>query len=194
MNVGHGRQELADAARQQMATLAFHSAYAGGTNEPAIGLAERLSALAYPSINTFFFTSGGAEASETSFKTARFYWKARRQARQDQGHLAPPRVSRPDAGGHERDRPAGVLADVRAADARLPPYRRAGSLPVREPTRGVSLGVAAANTLEEAILREGADTVAAFIAEPVQGAGGVIVPPGLLRPHPGDLRRGTTCC
>ena len=77
VNVGHGRQELADAAQRQMATLAFHSAYAGGTNEPAIALAERLSGLMFPSINTSFFTSGGAEASETSFKTARFYWKAR---------------------------------------------------------------------------------------------------------------------
>ncbi len=76
VNVGHGRQELADAAQKQMATLAFHSAYAGGTNEPAIRLAERLSGLTYPSINTFFFTSGGAESSESSFKTARFYWKA----------------------------------------------------------------------------------------------------------------------
>ena len=77
VNIGHGRQELGEAARKQMGTLAFHSAYAGGSNEPAIALAERLSGLVYPSINTFFFTSGGAEASETSFKTARFYWKAR---------------------------------------------------------------------------------------------------------------------
>ena len=76
VNIGHGRQELGEAASRQMAALAFHSAYAGGTNEQAIALAERLSALAYPSINTFFFTSGGAESSETSFKTARFYWKA----------------------------------------------------------------------------------------------------------------------
>ncbi|MGE0360231.1 MAG: aminotransferase class III-fold pyridoxal phosphate-dependent enzyme, partial [Vicinamibacterales bacterium] len=73
VNIGHGRRELADAAQRQMATLAFHSAYAGGTNEPAIALAGRLSAIAYPSINTFFFTSGGAESTETSFKTARFY-------------------------------------------------------------------------------------------------------------------------
>src|SRR5215813_11212954 len=77
VNVGHGRAELADAARQQMATLAYCSSYAGSSNLPAIALAERLGALLYPSINTFFFTSGGAEASETSFKTARFYWKAR---------------------------------------------------------------------------------------------------------------------
>jgi adenosylmethionine-8-amino-7-oxononanoate aminotransferase len=76
VNIGHGRRELGEAAARQMSTLAFHSAYAGGTNEPAIRLAERLSRLAYPSINTFFFTSGGAESSETSFKTARFFWKA----------------------------------------------------------------------------------------------------------------------
>ena len=65
VNIGHGRRELADAAQKQMCTLAFHSAYAGGTNEQAIRLAERLSGLAYPSINTFFFTSGGAESSES---------------------------------------------------------------------------------------------------------------------------------
>lgn len=76
VNIGHGRRELGEAALQQMSTLAFHSAYAGGTNEPAIRLAELMSTIAYPSINTFFFTSGGAESSESSFKTARFYWKA----------------------------------------------------------------------------------------------------------------------
>ncbi|MGH9176645.1 MAG: aminotransferase class III-fold pyridoxal phosphate-dependent enzyme, partial [Vicinamibacterales bacterium] len=76
VNVGHGRRELALAAQEQMSTLAYHSAYAGATNYPAIALAEKLSTLIYPSINTFFFTSGGAEASESSFKTARFYWKA----------------------------------------------------------------------------------------------------------------------
>ena len=76
VNVGHGRRELADAAHEQMCTLAYHSAYAGGTNYPVIRLAEKLSTLTYPSINTFFFTSGGAEATESSIKTARFYWKA----------------------------------------------------------------------------------------------------------------------
>ena len=77
VTVGHGRKELATAASEQMATLAYCSSYAGSTNYPAIALAERLSEIAYPSINTFFFTSGGAEATETSIKTARFYWKAR---------------------------------------------------------------------------------------------------------------------
>ena len=76
VNVGHGRRELAAAAMDQMSTLAYCSGYTGSTNLPAIALAERLSALVFPSINTFFFTSGGAESTESSFKTARFYWRA----------------------------------------------------------------------------------------------------------------------
>ena len=177
VNVGHGRQELADAAQKQMATLAFHSAYAGGTNEPAIRLAERLSGLTYPSINTFFFTSGGAESSESSFKTARFYWKAlgkpdkikvisRHRAYHGLTLAAMSATGLPAFWPMFEPRTPGFL-HIDAPD----PYRFVNTDP------SVSLGVAAANKLEEAILREGPDTVAAFIAEPVQGAGGVIVPP-----------------
>ena len=177
VNVGHGRQELADAAREQMATLAFHSAYAGATNKPAIALAKRLSALVYPSINTFFFTSGGAEASESSFKTARFYWKAlgkpdkfkvisRHRAYHGLTLAAMSATGLPAFWPMFEPRTPGFL-HIDAPD----PYR------FNNPDPNLSLGVAAANKLEEAILREGPDTVAAFIAEPVQGAGGVIVPP-----------------
>ena len=176
VNVGHGRRELADAAHRQMSTLAFHSAYAGGSNEPAIALAERLSTLVYPSINTFFFTSGGAEATETSFKTARFYWKALGKPGKYQV------ISRHRA-YHGLTLAAmsatGLSAFWPMFEPRTPgflhidapdPYRLAN------PDPKVSPGVAAANKLEEAILDADPDTVAAFIAEPVQGAGGVIVP------------------
>ncbi len=177
VNVGHGRRELGEAASRQMGTLAFHSAYAGGTNEPAIALAERLSGLVYPSINTFFFTSGGAEASETSFKTARFYWKAvgkpdkfkvisRKRAYHGLTLAAMSATGLPAFWPMFEPRTPGFL-HIDAPD----PYRFVN------PDPAVSVGVAAANQLEEAILREGPDTVAAFIAEPVQGAGGVIVPP-----------------
>jgi adenosylmethionine-8-amino-7-oxononanoate aminotransferase len=177
VNVGHGREELADAAREQMATLAYHSSYAGSSNEKAIALAERLSRLFYPSINTFFFTSGGAEASETSFKTARFYWKAlgkpekvtvisRHRAYHGLTLAAMSATGLPAFWPMFEPRTPGFL-HIDAPD----PYRFVNRTPE------VSLGVAAANALEEAILREGPETVAAFIAEPVQGAGGVNVPP-----------------
>ena len=177
VNIGHGRQELADAARDQMATLAFHSAYAGGTNAPAIALAERLSAIAYPSINTFFFTSGGAESTETSFKTARFYWKAL-------GKPDKVKVIARHRAYHGLTLAAmsatGLTAYWPMFEPRVPGFSHIDAPdPYRfvNPDPSVSPGVAMANTLEEAILREGPETVAAFIAEPVQGAGGVIVPP-----------------
>src|SRR5688572_11622338 len=177
VNVGHGRAELGDVAKQQMSTLAFHSAYAGGTNEPAIKLAERLSGLVYPSINTFFFTSGGAEASETSFKTARFYWKA--LGKPDKIKV----ISRRRA-YHGLTLAAMSATGLQAFWPMFEP-RTPGFLHIDTPDpyrftntdSSISIGVAAANQLEEAILHEGAATVAAFIAEPVQGAGGVIVPP-----------------
>lgn len=176
VNVGHGRRELAEAAAEQMTTLAYCSAYTGSSNLPAINLAELLSQLMYPSINTFFFTSGGAEATETSFKTARYYWKL---------------VGKPEKvkfiarmrGYH------GVTMAAMSATG-LPVYwpmfepRVPGIVHIESPypyrfvnpTPEISDGIAAANLLEETILREGPETVAAFIAEPVQGAGGVIVP------------------
>jgi putrescine aminotransferase len=177
VNVGHGRRELAEAALEQMSTLAYSSAYAGSTNVPAIALAERLSEITYPSINTFFFTSGGAEASESSFKTARFFWKA--QDRPDKVKI----ISRMK-GYH------GVTLAAMSATG-LPAYwpmfepRVPNFLQIESPypyrfvhdDPSVSAGVAAANLLEQAIQREGPETVAALIAEPVQGAGGVIVPP-----------------
>ncbi|HMQ35582.1 MAG TPA: aspartate aminotransferase family protein [Chloroflexaceae bacterium] len=174
--VGHGREELAQAAAEQMRRLAFYSAYAGSTNEPAVRLGQRLAELCYPSINTFFFTSGGAESNESAFKTARFYWKA---------HGKPEKVkfiSRMK-GYHGMTMAAmsatGLPAYWPMFEPRVPgfvhiespyPYRFVNKTP------GVSDGVAAANLLEEAILREGPETVAGFIAEPVQGAGGVIPP------------------
>ena len=71
---GHGRKELAAAAATQMETLAYCSGYTGSSNPPAIELAEKLAGLTYPQINRFYFTSGGGEASDSTFKTARYYW------------------------------------------------------------------------------------------------------------------------
>ncbi len=177
VNVGHGRRELAQAAFDQMSTLAYHSAYSGGTNIPAIRLAEKLSEIAYPSIHNFFFTSGGAESSETSFKTARFYWRA--QGRPEKVKI----ISRMRA-YHGLTMAAmsatGMPAFWTMFEPRVPNFLHIESpYPYRfqNPDASVSPGIAAANLLEQKILEEGADTIAAFIAEPVQGAGGVIVPP-----------------
>ncbi|RMF84424.1 MAG: aspartate aminotransferase family protein [Nitrospinota bacterium] len=177
VNVGHGRKELARAAEEQMSTLAYCSSYTGSSNIPAIQLAKRLSEIAYPSLNTVYFTSGGAESNESAFKTARFYWKAK--GKPDKVKI----ISRYYA-YH------GVTLAAMSATG-MPKYwtmfepRVPNFVHIDPPYQyyfdkakeGETIGQAAARLLEEAILREGPDTVAAFIAEPVQGAGGVIVPP-----------------
>ena len=172
---GHGRAELVEAASQQMNTLAFCSGYAGSSNRPAIELAERLAAITYPSINRFFFTSGGGESSDSNFKTARYYWKAR-------GKPGKTKVISRQWGYHGVTLAAmsatGIAGFWPMFEPRVPGFVHIPSpYPYRyEAPEGVSQGVAAANELERAIQKEGADSVAMFIAEPVQGAGGVIVP------------------
>ncbi|MDX1616795.1 MAG: aspartate aminotransferase family protein [Candidatus Promineifilaceae bacterium] len=176
--VGHGNKRLADAAQDQMNELAYFSNYAGVSNIPAIELAERLSRFAYPSLQTTFFASGGAEANESAFKTARYYWK--RHGRPEKVKI----IARQDA-YHGVTLAAmsatGITPYWPMFEPRVPeflhivapyPYRFEG-----EVQEGETIGKAAARALEEAIIREGPETVAAFIAEPVQGAGGVIVPP-----------------
>jgi len=176
---GHGRRELAEVAARQMETLSYCSGYAGSSNRPAIELAERLASLTYPSINRFFFTSGGGEASESSFKTARYYWKLR-------GKPEKTKVISRQWGYHGVTLAAmsatGIASYWPMFEPRVPGFVHIPSpYPYRyeapEEDRGkLSQGIAAANELERMILREGPDTVAMFLAEPVQGAGGVIVP------------------
>jgi adenosylmethionine-8-amino-7-oxononanoate aminotransferase len=176
VNVGHGRKELGDAAAAQMSTLAYCSSYAGASNLPAIALAERLAGLCYPNIKHFFFTSGGGESTESAFKTARFYWKAK-------GKPEKVKVISREFGYHGVTLAAMSATGLKAYwpmfEPRVPnflhipspyPYYFQGGDAKTPP------GVAAADLLEQAILKEGPETVAAFIAEPVQGAGGVIVP------------------
>jgi adenosylmethionine-8-amino-7-oxononanoate aminotransferase len=184
VNAGHGRAELAEAAAEQMRKLAFVVSYTGASNIPAIQLAEKLASLVYPKLNSVYFTTAGAESNESAFKTARFYWKAKGQ---------------PDKikfiarlfGYH------GVTMAAMSATG-IPPYwkmfepRVPNFLHIEPPYRLRSeyrdlpddeFGLRTADLLEEALLREGPDTVAAFIAEPVQGAGGVIVPPDTYFPR-----------
>ena len=172
---GHGRAELAETAKVQMETLGYCSGYSGSSNPQAIQLAERLADLTYPSINRFFFTCGGGEASESSFKMARSYWKLR-------GKPDKTKVISRQWGYHGVTLAAmsatGISSYWPLFEPRVPGFIHIPSpYPYRyKAPADVSQGVAAANELERAIRREGPDTVAMFLAEPVQGAGGIIVP------------------
>ena len=174
VNIGHGRKELAAAASAQMEKLAYASAYAGFSNEPAIRLAERIVGLAYSNMAAAYFTTGGAESNESAFKFARYYWK--RMGKPDKVKIVSRRY-----GYH------GVTMAAMSATS-LPGYQKmfgplvpeffqvAPPYPYRWPGNG-DAGIGAADDFEAAIAQHGADTIAAIICEPVMGAGGVIVPP-----------------
>ena len=169
--------------QRQMAKLAYASAYAGFSNEPAIRLAERMVGLAYGNMAAAYFTTGGAESNESAFKFARYYWK--RMGKPNKVKIISRRY-----GYH------GVTLAAMSATS-LPGYHKmfgplvpeflqvAPPYPYRWPGNG-DAGIEAADAVEEAIKAQGADTIAAVIAEPVMGAGGVIVPPPTYFPR---LRR-----
>ena len=174
VNVGYGRAELADAAATQMKLLAFSSAYGGFSTKPAIELAAKLAELAPGDLDVTFFASGGAEANDTAYKVARLYWKLRGE---------PARVNivsrlRDYHGLTYGATSATGLANFwKGFEPLAPGFLHAPSPdPYRYSGEG-SAGEAYVKALEDVVLKAGAATVAAVVVEPVQGAGGVIVPP-----------------
>jgi adenosylmethionine-8-amino-7-oxononanoate aminotransferase len=174
--VGHGRRELAEVAARQMAELAFCSNYTGYSNVPAIELAERLCALAYPNMAAVFYANSGSEANEGAFKVARFYWHL--QGRPQKVKI----ICRREAyhgGTLGATSATGMAPFWRGFEPLIPEFVRVGTCYCYRCQWGKTYpgcGLECAGAVEEAILREGPGTVAAVIAEPVHGAGGVIPP------------------
>jgi putrescine aminotransferase len=174
VNVGYGRTALADAAAEQMKTLAFSSAYGGFGTAPAIRLAAKLAELAPGALDVTYFASGGAEANDTAYKIVRLYWKLRGE---------PGRVNivsriRDYHGLTYGATSATGLANFWKGFEPLAPGFLHGPSP--DPYRYTGTGSAGAGyvqALEQVVLDAGPQTVAAVVVEPVQGAGGVIVPP-----------------
>ncbi len=174
VNVGYGRTVLADAAAEQMKTLAFSSAYGGFGTAPAIQLATKLAELAPGDLEVTYFASDGAEANDTAYKIARLYWKLRGE---------PGRVNivsriRDYHGLTYGATSATGLANFwKGFEPLAPGFLHAPSPdPYRYSGEG-SAGAGYVQALEQVVLDAGPQTVAAVVVEPVQGAGGVIVPP-----------------
>ena len=174
VNVGYGRTELADAAAEQMKALAFSSAYGGFGTAPAIELAAKLAELAPGDLEVTYFASGGAEANDTAYKIARLYWTLRGEPERvniisrirDYHGLTYGATSATGLPNFWKG--FGPLAPGFLHAPSPDPYRFSGQ---------GSPGVAYVKALEDVVMKVGAHTVAAVVAEPVQGAGGVIVPP-----------------
>lgn len=188
VNAGYGRRELADAAYRQMLTLPFYNTFFQSTTEPPVRLAARLSELAPPvdgrRLSHVFFTSSGSEANDTNVRLVRRYWDLMGQpqrkviiSRWNAYHGST--VAAASLGGMTGMHEQGDLPIPGIVHIQQPYYwdlREPGETPA-------DFGRRAARWLEEKILEVGPDKVAAFIAEPVQGAGGVIIPPETYWPE-----------
>jgi adenosylmethionine-8-amino-7-oxononanoate aminotransferase len=177
VNIGHGRSEVAEAVFAQMRELEFVPVFFGMSHPPVIQLAETLAALGERKRPRVYFTTTGSEAVETAIKLARYYWrllgrpgKYKILFRTHAYHGVTLGALSANGIPAYRD-PYGPLAP---GFVQLPaPYCYRCELGLTYP--GCNIACAAA--LEETIRQEGPETVAACIAEPVQGTGGVLVPP-----------------
>lgn len=177
-NIGYGRQEVVDAIYQQMSSLSWFSSFGGTANPPSLALANHLAKRLEPEgMSRFFFTSGGSESVETALKIARQYWRLKGQPLKNKlvgrkyayhgvtfGALS---VSGLYMNRRMFEPLVGNSLHVEA------PYCHECPFSLQHP----SCQLACADDLERRILFEGPETIAAFIAEPVQAAGGVIIPP-----------------
>jgi 4-aminobutyrate--pyruvate transaminase len=176
--LGYGNAELIEAAREQMERLSFSHLFGGRSHEPAIALAEKIKALAPCPTSKVFFTNSGSEANDTQIKFAWYFNNARGQPKRK-------KLIARNRAYHGTTVASASLSGLPVfhADFDLPmarvlhtdcphhgKYAEAGETEEDYATR-------LARSLEDMIEREGPETIAAFIAEPVMGAGGVLIPP-----------------
>ncbi len=177
-SLGYGNEELIETAREQLSKLSFTHIFGGKSHDPAIALAEKLKEISPAPASKIFFTCSGSEANDTQIKLAWYYNNAR-------GMPEKKKIISRQRGYHGVTIATASLTGLPAnhADFDLPIDRilhTACPHHYRNAQDGESedeFSTRLADELEDLIQKEGPDTVAAFIAEPVMGAGGVVVPP-----------------
>jgi putrescine aminotransferase len=183
VNLGYGRRELAEAAYRQMLELPYYNSFFQTAHPPAIELAKQLVDLTPPQFNRVFFTGSGSEGNDTVVRLVRRYWDL--QGQPDRKVI----ISRVNAyhGSTVAGASLGGMAFMHAQGGLPIPdivhipqpywYGEGGDLSPAD------FGMKVARALEQKIDELGARRVAAFIAEPIQGAGGVIIPPDSYWPE-----------
>ncbi|MDF1668411.1 MAG: aspartate aminotransferase family protein [Roseovarius sp.] len=183
VNLGYGRNELADAAARQMKELPYYNTFFQTTHVPVIALAARITELTPGDLNHTFFASSGSEANDTNIRLVRTYWAQK-------GKPSKKTIIARKNGYHGSSMGSASLGGMSAMHAQ-------GGLPIADihhidqphwyaeggDTSPEEFGLQRAQLLEKAINDIGEDNVAAFIAEPVQGAGGVVIPPATYWPE-----------
>ena len=182
VNVGYGRKILADVAYKQMQELPYYNSFFKTATAPSIELAQQLAEISPGDLNHAFFSSSGSEANDTVVRMVRRYWDLKGQpnkktfiSREYAYHGST--MTGMNLGGmtamHEQGGMMPGFAHV------MPPYwyKYGQEMSPEE------FGIFTANKIEEKILELGPENIAAFIGEPIQGAGGVIIPPETYWPR-----------
>jgi putrescine aminotransferase len=179
---GYGRGELVQAAAAQMTKLPYYNTFFKTTTQPAVQLAQTLARITPPGLNHVFYACSGSEAVDTALRTARVYWQTLGRPEKkiiigrEYGYHGSTTLGASAGGMVDMHRQAGDMPNFVQV---LPPYwyGYGGQMSPEE------FGVYAAQQAEAKILEIGADNIAAFIGEPVQGAGGVLIPPATYWPE-----------
>lgn len=182
VNIGYGRTELGDVAKAQMDQLAYYNTFFQTSHVPAIALAAKLAELAPGDLNHVFFAGSGSEANDTNIRMVRRYWDIKGQPEK---RIIVARTN----GYHGSTMGGGSLGGMSGIHAHG--GKIAGIVHIGEPNWWAqggemtpeAFGLMRAQELEAMILNLGVENVAAFIGEPIQGAGGVIIPPSTYWPE-----------
>ncbi|MEQ5801691.1 aspartate aminotransferase family protein [Halomonas sp. H10-9-1] len=187
VNLGYGREELVEAAAAQMRQLPYYNNFFKTTHPPAVKLAETLCRLAPGHLNRVFFTGSGSEANDTVLRMVRRYWALKGQpekqwviGRENAYHGST--VAGMSLGGMAPMHEQGGPCVPGIAHVRQPYWFGEGRFGEERDRSPEAFGRECAAALEAKIRELGEENVAAFIAEPVQGAGGAIIPPASYWP------------
>ena len=184
VNVGYGRTELAEAAYQQMKELPYYNSFFKCSTPTPVLLSKKLAELAPKNINQVFYGSSGSESNDTALRLVRHYWalegkpqKNRIISRKMAYHGST--VAGTSLGGMDgmHHQLGGAVPNIVHV---MMPYAYELALPGESDN---DFGLRAAKSVEDAILEAGAENVAAFIGEPIMGAGGVKIPPASYWPE-----------
>ena len=183
VNIGYGRDELAEVAARQMRELPYYNTFFMTSHAPVIALAAKIAELAPGDLNHVFFAGSGSEANDTNIRMVRTYWATKGKpsksiiiSRKNAYHGSS--VGSGSLGGMAPMHAQGGLPIPDILHINQPNWWAEGGDMDRD-----AFGLARARELEQAILEHGEDRIAAFIAEPIQGAGGVIIPPDTYWPE-----------
>ncbi|WP_257347369.1 aspartate aminotransferase family protein [Pseudalkalibacillus decolorationis] len=173
VNIGYGRQEMAEAAKQQIMRLSYGSSFYNNSNDKVIQLSEKLAELTPGDLDVSFFTSGGSESNETAFKIVRHYWKLK-------GKPERTKIIALDLSYHGVTMGATSATGVREFDNMIT-SSAPGFLHAKPFLTACEKGDKSQPDYESSIRgiveKEDPETVAAVILEPIQGVGGVNIPP-----------------